>query len=505
VSSTSRNRTGELVRADTFIVATRDTGYRSTSLALAELIDNAIQAGARQVLVTVASNGATRWPIEIEVTDNGSGMTRAELQQALSFGGSSRFDDRRSLGRYGMGLPNGSLSRARRLTVRTWQSGTSHVAVLDLDDVVAGRQTSITPKRLPLDPSGMDFDSGTTVQLAKCDRLEYKRASSLASRLRQDFGRIYRRFLRSGLCLLVNDVRVTPVDPLFLRDRTGCTATLFGEPLRYEVQGSSGTLGRIVVQFTELPVERWSPLPASDKRALGVTNRPNVSILRGDREIDQGWFFMGSKKRENYDDWWRCEIAFDPALDELFGLTHSKQQVTPTPELEGLLAPDLEAVARALNSRVRTRFDRARHANALAEAERRAALADARLPVLPKRRGALTRGEQVAANACVAATASDGPYRIVVGSTTTTSAYEVLSRNGQTTLVLNERHPFFRELYEPISLASSPQAQDNATLLALALLAAARTEAAASDARERAVLDSYRRSWSDVIATFFDA
>ena len=30
------------------------------------------------------------------------------------------------------------------------------------------------------------------------------------------------------------------------------------------------------------------------------------------REIDFGWFFMGNKRRENYDDWWRCEVKFEP-------------------------------------------------------------------------------------------------------------------------------------------------------------------------------------------------
>ncbi len=28
------------------------------------------------------------------------------------------------------------------------------------------------------------------------------------------------------------------------------------------------------------------------------------------RESDYGWFFMGPKRKENYDDWWRCEVAF---------------------------------------------------------------------------------------------------------------------------------------------------------------------------------------------------
>ena len=64
---------------------------------------------------------------------------------------------------------------------------------------------------------------------------------------------------------------------------------------------------------------------------------------------------MGTKRKENYDDWWRCEIAFPPDLDELFGVTHTKQKVNPTEALNGILVPDLERIARELNALVRKR------------------------------------------------------------------------------------------------------------------------------------------------------
>ncbi|MDP6750286.1 MAG: hypothetical protein QGH37_25375 [Candidatus Poribacteria bacterium] len=86
------------------------------------------------------------------------------------------------------------------------------------------------------------------------------------------------------------------------------------------------------------------------------TIQAGVSIMRAEREIDYGWFFMGGKRRENYDDWWRCEISFQPDLDELFGVSHNKQGIQPTPELRSILEPDLEEVAKTLHRRVRERF-----------------------------------------------------------------------------------------------------------------------------------------------------
>ena len=53
---------------------------------------------------------ARRGAVELLVQDNGTGMDPFTLRTALRFGGTTRFNDRTGLGRYGMGLPNSSLS-----------------------------------------------------------------------------------------------------------------------------------------------------------------------------------------------------------------------------------------------------------------------------------------------------------------------------------------------------------------------------------------------------------
>ena len=50
-----------IVAVDRFIQATRDSGYKNTSSAVAELVDNAIQADATRIRITVchATDGET--------------------------------------------------------------------------------------------------------------------------------------------------------------------------------------------------------------------------------------------------------------------------------------------------------------------------------------------------------------------------------------------------------------------------------------------------------------
>ena len=104
-----------IVLNQTFIEATRETGYRSTAAAVAELVDNSVQAGAKNIRVFVRdTDGEGAGGIELSVLDDGFGMDAKTLRRALQFGGSMRFDDRTGFGRFGMGLPNASVSQARR-------------------------------------------------------------------------------------------------------------------------------------------------------------------------------------------------------------------------------------------------------------------------------------------------------------------------------------------------------------------------------------------------------
>ena len=105
----------------------RDAGYNSPAASIAELMDNAIQAKASQVELLcmerqyrVSQN--TTWQIyRAAVADNGTGMDAATLRAALQFGNGAYLNDRSGIGRFGMGLPNSSISQCRRVDVWTWQ------------------------------------------------------------------------------------------------------------------------------------------------------------------------------------------------------------------------------------------------------------------------------------------------------------------------------------------------------------------------------------------------
>ena len=506
-ASASIGRRPQIVDPVNFLLATRDTGYRSTPQAIAEFIDNAVQASARRVAVKVAQGTDVALPLEITITDDGTGMDAVALGRALTFGGSTRFNDRRSLGRYGMGLPNGALSRARRVEVYSWQGKDVIWSRLDIDELAVSRHRALAPVEkatdLPFTPS---TPTGTVVRLLRCDRLEYKRPSWFARRLEEELGRIYRSFIDAGLKLSVNGHRLAPVDPLFLQSSARVHgARLFGDELVYRVPTDQGE-GEIRVRFTELPIDRWHTLSSEEKRERGITNASSVSVMRADREIDRGWFFMGGKRRENYDDWWRCEVRFDPVLDELFGITHSKQAIVPSEDLLQVLVPDLEPIGRALNSRVRQRFDLVKATAPLGAAERQAGRAEESLPSMPRRRDVVPDGlKDLVRMADQAFGTGTAPYQIVATELPSTAAFEIVVREGRLLLLLNARHPLYRDLYGPLAASESTRDQEVAKQVALAVLAAARAEVSTWRRAERTQVRSFRQTWADVLATFMNA
>src|SRR6266446_10971899 len=94
-----------LFLGQTLVNSLRDLGYNSTTSALCEHVDNAIQWGATDIRVYFHQAGPKGdQKISCLVYDNGVGMSPNVLKLATSFGGSLLYDDRQGIGRYGVGM-----------------------------------------------------------------------------------------------------------------------------------------------------------------------------------------------------------------------------------------------------------------------------------------------------------------------------------------------------------------------------------------------------------------
>lgn len=93
----------------------RAIGY-SIEAAIADIIDNSISAGAKNIWVNLDWKGSETW---LSVKDDGTGMDNSELIQAMRPGSKNPLESRsaKDLGRFGLGLKTASFSQCRILSV----------------------------------------------------------------------------------------------------------------------------------------------------------------------------------------------------------------------------------------------------------------------------------------------------------------------------------------------------------------------------------------------------
>ncbi len=361
-----------LFLGQTLVNSLRDLGYNSTTSALCEHVDNAIQWGATEVRVYFHQSGKRGdYSIAALVYDNGQGMAPNVLKVATSFGGSMVFDSRDGIGRYGMGMKAAALSMSPVMEVYSWQEPLAfYNMTLDVDEIGGIKKNLIElpdptlQDQLPSEVADilirpMDFpknplesqtlfadsrselaerlgNSGTIVFMPVCDRLTYKKAQTLVDHATKEMGRIYRRFIAKGLKLYVNNRLVEAFDPTFWMPEARHTqvegitekqSKLIGSwPIEVPISEGSTRKTTVTVRVFMLPVDDWSGLSRTIlKNQLRVFDDHAVSFMRNDREVEIGWEPKLKLKKHHISQWLRVEIDFTGEADEGFGVAANKQ------------------------------------------------------------------------------------------------------------------------------------------------------------------------------------
>ncbi|MFE3874906.1 ATP-binding protein [Kitasatospora sp. NPDC059146] len=367
-----------IVTSDLTVKALQDSGYKSTAHAIAELIDNGLEAEADLVeLFVVEGNEHTgqraRYRVEkIAVLDNGTGMDPETLRQSLRFGAGTR-QQRKGIGRFGVGLPNSSISQCNRVDVWSWTNGPQNAlhTYLDLKEIGQGLEEVPEPKldAVPDEWQALSEglgSSGTLVQWTELERVQWRGAQTTVANTENLIGRIYRNLIAKGRRIKLVPVRgwaqlpgagdTRPNDPLYLMTPSATPAPFDTKPMfrpfgasntgevgveRFMVRAANGheypvhvrsSLSVDAARRTDIPGEPW---PANVAPSLKPGETPwgkhaaknlGISLIRADRELDldTGWI----NSYDPVERWWGVEIDFPPDLDEVFGVTNNKQSAT---------------------------------------------------------------------------------------------------------------------------------------------------------------------------------
>jgi hypothetical protein len=375
----------------------RDMGYEFAT-AIADLVDNSIEAAATVVTIDIEFEGEHSW---VRIADNGEGMSSAALREAMRYG-SSRIYTGEDLGKFGLGLKVASLSQCRRLTVASRRSRERFEVSAycwDLEHIEKTNRWELVP--VTSDTAGPSLFSplrsapGTVVLWQRLDRIlgyeqpdgesARRRLASMCREVEGHLSVVFHRFLsgevrgRPKLSILVNGSRILPWDP-FARDEP---ATKSLETVSIPVV-HGGQRGHLMLEPFVLPHQGDFSTPESFRRASGPANwnqQQGFYVYRSHRLIQSGgWCRI--RTLDEHTKLARVALRFSPQLDDAFRVNVAKMRVQLPAGMRDRITEAIAPVTRLANDVYR----------------RTAAQSDARIPQMSGNSQQQIRGRRIGAD-----------------------------------------------------------------------------------------------------------
>jgi hypothetical protein len=325
-------------------------GNHSIQTALADLIDNAIDAKATHVVVRlVQAEGQLR---SLYVVDNGKGITPEVIDEAMTIGGKREYQEG-DLGHFGLGLKAASFSQARHLTVMSRAAG--HPVTgrrWRLDNAIRnGFRCDVVPADFIEAQFGHDWrvGAGTSGTIVRWDdvsafpatddsrRLEEYASNTIAAAC-QHLGQVFHRILASDR--LAVDFEVQNVDEDFLGPPIPVTPL---DPFHYPVSGRpdypKDFVGELDGRRLTFSAHLW-PKPSSSQnfRLNGsLLETQGMYFYRNDRLLQAGGW-EGVHARDRKLQLARVAIEIGDGAAGLFRMNAEKSRVITGPEFARLAA-----------------------------------------------------------------------------------------------------------------------------------------------------------------------
>jgi Histidine kinase-, DNA gyrase B-, and HSP90-like ATPase len=355
------------------ISSLRDMGY-DFSAAVADIVDNSIEAGASRVAIDVRNDGDDSW---VRICDDGVGMKPAQVREALRYGASRDYDERKALGKFGLGLKTASMSQCQHLLVASRSNPVqpqisayawdlAHIVETDSWEILeVGRHDTLL--RDPL-----MSHTGTVVLWRRLDRMlgfkhPYggmikKRILGMCSELEGHLAMAFHRYLtgeggRRKLRITLNGKSLRAWDPFARNEK----ATVRVEPivLQYDHDGVKGT---VVMEPYVLPHQTEFSTPAAHAAAAGAlrwNRQQGFYIYRADRMVQcGGWSNL--RTLDEHTKLARVAVSFDPRLDEAFRINVAKMRV----QIPGQLREQMEQAVAPVIKMAQAAYRRSQAASA---------------------------------------------------------------------------------------------------------------------------------------------
>lgn len=323
--------TSAIPEAASMIETFRAIGY-NIETAVADIIDNSISAGAKNVWISFDWLGSDTW---LAVKDDGSGMNDKELIQALRPGSKNPLSDRISsdLGRFGLGLKTASFSQARKLTVISKKEKVASVYwTWDLDFVKQTGNWNLI-KYLPDEKFEMEISklkSGTIVIWNDIDRVvkDFKQEDNktldtfltVMMKVKNHLSMVFHRFIeRKEINIFFQDEKIIAWNP-FLQNEP--TTQIF--PKEIIQNGKVAIEGYVLPHKSKISEKQYKIAEG----AKGWNEQQGFYIYRNERLLLAGDWLGLFRKEEHYK-LTRIQIDLPNTLDAEWQIDIKKSVASP--------------------------------------------------------------------------------------------------------------------------------------------------------------------------------
>jgi len=376
----------DIVNSAKSILSERASEFDAYS-AYGEVIDNSIEANAKNIKIEFStsldkSRGKNFRKINrIIFGDDGIGMDKDTLHHCLQLGYSTRYGDRRGIGRFGVGMTKAAIHECKKIEIysKTAESADWYYVYIDIDEIVETGNSSIKePLKKSLPSEYLDFvpsKKGAIVIWSNYDRQD-KSADYIMEEAKVWIGRTYRKFIFERRKIYINNEEIKAIDPLFINTEftkfpNDPKATSWGEdelPWIIDdpdlLKDGASRESIIRIKFSLLPKEFLKPGrriagDTAENKARYIDRNEGISILRNNREVraPEDHIPYWKPQFKEVDRWWGCEISFDAELDNWFQVHNIKRGAQPLKELREALQEKINHVRSTLVKEVQKYWD----------------------------------------------------------------------------------------------------------------------------------------------------
>lgn len=353
--------------ADVLMMSMRSMGY-SFEAAIADVVDNSVSAKCHRIDI--------KFPVDpqdcyIAICDDGNGMTKDELFDAMKYGSQLKKGHREEndLGRFGLGLKSASLSQCRKLTVISKKNGILSALRWDLDKIEQLKDWSIMDfseeeisKLLFVDYLN-DLESGTVVLWEDFDVLRknsggvYEALTKMQDDVAEYLSLIFHRYLNKPkpdtVDIYINNYHLIGLDPFLEKHKK----TNVRRPITIMIKDSDGVEQKVFVQPFILPFQK--DLSKADKKMSGgveeYRTKQGFYVYRNERLIIWGTWF--GRKKDELTKHARIRVDIPNTLDDIWCIDIKKQKATIPTVIRNQLT---KAVDEAMNLAVKAQKYRGR-------------------------------------------------------------------------------------------------------------------------------------------------